>query len=101
MTKHALILAASLAVIGTGAAAQDWSGGYAGLQVGGSDIDTSIGAPGDGRSVGVFAGYNFQSGGVVYGFEIATRGTRARKSARALFRISASVGVNAVFICFL
>ena len=70
MRKHALILGATLTALAAQAGAQDWSGGYAGLQVGGSDLDTSIGAPGDGGSIGAFAGYNFQNGSLVYGFEV-------------------------------
>ncbi len=70
MNKLSLLVASGLTVFASQLSAQDWSGGYAGLQFGGSDIDTSIAAPGDGGSVGGFAGYNFQSGSLVYGVEL-------------------------------
>ena len=50
--------------------AQDLTGGYGGLAYGGSDIDVTGGLTGDGDSIGVFGGYNWDLGGVVYGFEV-------------------------------
>lgn len=64
-------MAAVIAAMPVGAIAQDWTGPYAGVQLGGSDIDVD-GAPldGDGPSYGLFAGYNVQNGNLVYGGEI-------------------------------
>lgn len=65
------LFAAALIAAPAATFAQDWTGGYVGVQVGGSDIDVD-GAPlsGDGTSIGVYAGYNFDAGGIVYGFEV-------------------------------
>lgn len=70
MTLKNFLIAAVLSAVPVGAFAQDWTGPYAGFQIGGSDIDVD-GAPleGDGPSYGVFAGYNVQSGALVYGGE--------------------------------
>ena len=70
MKLHSLIAAAALAAAPAAVFAQDWTGPYAGFQIGGSDIDVD-GAPltGDGPSYGVFAGYNIQAGNLVYGGE--------------------------------
>ncbi|MEJ8562179.1 outer membrane beta-barrel protein [Yoonia sp. GPGPB17] len=71
MKLHSLIAAAAaLAATPATVFAQDWTGPYAGFQIGGSDIDVD-GAPltGDGPSYGVFAGYNIQAGNLVYGGE--------------------------------
>lgn len=70
MKIHAIALAAGLSLNATVSAANDWTGFYGGLQFGGSDIDTSINAPGDGSSAGAFVGYNFQNGAMVYGVEL-------------------------------
>lgn len=71
MNTKELLFAAVIAAVPVGAFAQDWTGPYAGFQIGGSDIDVD-GAPldGDGPSYGIFAGYNVQNGAVVYGGEI-------------------------------
>lgn len=76
MTMNKVLMAAVLAAMPAGAFAQDWTGTYAGFQAGGSDID--VDGPdleGDGPSYGLFAGYNVQNGGVVYGGEIDFDGT--------------------------
>lgn len=58
-----------------GMAADDWTGAYGGLSFGGSDITATVKPagdlelPGDGESVGFFAGYNHQVGNVVLGAE--------------------------------
>jgi len=70
MKIYTFLLAAGLSFSAHVATANDWSGFYGGLQIGGSDIDTSIGAPGDGTSIGAFAGYNVQNGPLVYGAEL-------------------------------
>ena len=64
-------LAGLLALAPAATFAQDRSGGYIGAQVGGSDIDVD-GAPldGDGTSFGIYAGYNIDAGGIVYGVEV-------------------------------
>lgn len=71
MKLNALILGTTLATVPAAVFAKDWSGPYAGFQIGGSDIDVD-GAPldGDGSSYGLFAGFNIQNGGVVYGAEV-------------------------------
>ncbi|MFO8127568.1 outer membrane protein [Yoonia sp.] len=71
MALKNFLIAAILTVVPASAFAQDWTGPYAGFQIGASDIDVD-GAPldGDGPSYGMFAGYNVQNGAVVYGGEI-------------------------------
>lgn len=66
------ILAVVLAAAPAAAFSQDWTGPYAGFQIGGSEIDTDGGAEldGDGPSYGIFAGYNVANGGIVYGGEV-------------------------------
>lgn len=66
--KH-LLLATALTALPLSASAQDWTGAYGGLQFGGSDIDVTGGLTGDGESYGVFAGYNWDVGSLVYGIE--------------------------------
>lgn len=75
LIKTSLVVA--LAALPAASFAQDWSGPYAGVQIGGSDIDTSGAADltGDGNSFGAFAGYNIVNGTVVYGGEIDYDGT--------------------------
>ncbi|MEO1640327.1 MAG: outer membrane beta-barrel protein [Pseudomonadota bacterium] len=71
MTHSSLLFAAVIAAVPAFSFAQDFAGPYAGFQIGTSDIDVD-GAPldGDGPSYGLFAGFNVQNGGVVYGAEI-------------------------------
>jgi len=70
MKLNTLIITAALVAVPAATFAQDWTGPYAGFQIGGSDIDVdNLEADGDGPSYGVFAGYNIQNGGVVYGAE--------------------------------
>lgn len=77
MSKINLVAAtvATLAVVPSFAAAQDWSGPYAGLLLGntGGTIDTTIGSSFDfgGSQRGAFVGYNMQKGALVYGGELA------------------------------
>ena len=61
---------ASLILLPFSAVAADWTGGYAGLQIGTSDIDTNVVVTGDGNSFGAFAGYNFDMGTTVVGGEM-------------------------------
>jgi len=73
----AVILALGVA-IPQGVLAQDWAGGYAGFTAStnnGSDDQIFSGLLIDtfdlkGEQVGVFAGYNFQNGNLVYGAEL-------------------------------
>lgn len=51
------------------AAGPDWSGFYAGGQLGFGDVDAGGGATGDGLLGGVHAGYRFDFGGFVAGVE--------------------------------
>ncbi|MFN3662263.1 outer membrane protein [Yoonia sp.] len=70
------------------ARAGDWTGAYAGLSIGGSDIDAAVkGAgengsdlalTGDGGSTGLFAGYNYQLGNIVVGVEFDFDATNYR-----------------------
>ena len=68
---NSLILGTALIAAPVMTFAQDWTGPYAGIQIGTSDIDVD-GAPldGDGPSYGIFAGYNVQNGNLIYGGEI-------------------------------
>ncbi len=67
--KH-LALVAALLILPVSAKAQNWTGGYAGLAYGGSDIDATGGLSGDGESLGFFTGFNFEAGNIVYGAEL-------------------------------
>lgn len=69
MGKTTLLLAGVFAATATFASAQDFSGTYGGVQIGGSDIDTNADLTGSGNSVGAFVGFNNQSGGTVFGGE--------------------------------
>lgn len=66
----------ALLCVGTTAGAQDWTGFYAGGSLGYDTIEINDLTYGDGPvdmtgpGVGVFAGYNFQSGNLVYGAEL-------------------------------
>lgn len=64
-----ILLATALATAPLAASAQDWTGAYGGLAYGGSDIDVTGGLTGDGESLGIFGGYNWDMGSVVYGIE--------------------------------
>lgn len=64
------IVAAAFAALPFAAEAQSLEGAYGGLSYGGSDIDVTGGLTGDGESVGIFAGYNWDMGNVVYGVEV-------------------------------
>ncbi len=72
MKLNSMILASVLAAAPAMTFAQDWTGPYAGFQIGGSDIDVDDGleVDGDGPSYGIFAGYNVQAGTLVYGGEL-------------------------------
>ena len=73
MKLNTLAITAFFAVAPAATFAQDWSGAYAGFQIGGSQIDVDGAGPGvdgDGPSYGLFAGLNMQSGNIVYGAEI-------------------------------
>ncbi|MEM8538280.1 MAG: outer membrane beta-barrel protein, partial [Pseudomonadota bacterium] len=71
MKFNVLAFVAALSASPTVSAAQNYNGPYAGFQIGGSDIDVDPGTlSGDGPSYGIFAGFNVQNGGLVYGAEI-------------------------------
>lgn len=65
------ILAATLITAPAAVSAQNWTGPYAGFQLGTGeiDVDGALEVDGDGPSYGIFAGYNVQEGGIVYGGE--------------------------------
>jgi len=68
--KFSIILVAAIASVPAATFAQDWTGSYAGAAVGFADIDVNDGAlSGEGESAGLFAGYNYDAGGIVYGAE--------------------------------
>ncbi len=71
MKLNTLIIAAAFAAAPAVTFAQDWTGPYAGFQIGTAEIDVDGAAElsGDGESYGLFAGYNIQNGAVVYGGE--------------------------------
>lgn len=86
----------------------DWTGAYAGLSFGGSDItatvkpeftifDESVELPGDGNSTGIFAGYNYQMGNIVIGGEFDFDATNYNVSdtvlVEATTRLKGRVGV--------
>ncbi len=74
-----LVTVAALSAMAFPVAGQDWSGFYAGLSAGKASGDMQYfnnGAPDtrediDGSRAGLFAGYNVQSGALVYGGELA------------------------------
>lgn len=84
MTVNKALFAAALALAPMTASAQDWTGAYGGFAIGGSDIDAivkpagDLALEGDGNSTGIFAGYNYQVGNVVYGAEFDFDGTNYR-----------------------
>jgi opacity protein-like surface antigen len=74
-------LVGALAATGSGAAAQDWGGFYGGFALGsnlngefrryeGGQLDVTAGYD-TGMAGGVFAGYGYQNGNMVYGAELA------------------------------
>ncbi|NDW52868.1 outer membrane protein [Aliiroseovarius sp. PrR006] len=79
----AILYSSLIALTAGAAAAQDWSGPYAGIQAGvnnngswehfftGDTVPFNTGDYDTGSSYGGFAGVNFQSGSLVYGGEIA------------------------------
>lgn len=75
MKKTTRLLA--LLCLATPASAQDWSGFYAGGALGYDSVTATDLSYGDGpvdlngAGLGLFAGYNFQSGRLVYGAELA------------------------------
>lgn len=71
MTMNKVLMAAFIAAAPAATFAQDWTGPYAGFQLGTAeiDVDGALEVDGDGPSYGIFAGYNIQEGGVVYGGE--------------------------------
>ena len=64
-----LLCASVLAILPCAASAEVGTGGYGGVSYGGSDIDVSGGLSGDGDSLGLFAGYTWDHGDLLYGFE--------------------------------
>ncbi|MEO0503599.1 MAG: outer membrane beta-barrel protein [Pseudomonadota bacterium] len=71
MTALALALAAApVAAFAQGATGGNWTGGYAGLQLGYGDVDGSGAADGDDFIYGAHAGYRYDFGTFVLGGEI-------------------------------
>ena len=72
MTIKNAVLASVLIIAPASAFAGDWTGPYAGVQIGTAeiDVDGALEVDGDGPSFGSFAGYNFQSGPVIFGGEV-------------------------------
>lgn len=115
MTVNKVLIAAALALAPMAVSAQDWTGAYAGFAIGGSDINAEVKPlenlplEGDGGSTGIFAGYNYQMGNVVYGVEFDFDATNYRvgeevlgsegavlveSTARLKGRIGAPIGDN-------
>lgn len=79
MTVNKIMMVAALALAPAMSNAmghtQDWTGAYGGVTFGGSDITATVKPlsdlelEGDGGSTGIFAGYNMQVDGIVYGVE--------------------------------
>lgn len=72
MTMKNILLAGALITAPGATFANDWAGPYAGIQAGSAEIDTDEAAEldGDGTSLGIFAGYLFTDGNIVYGVEV-------------------------------
>ena len=106
MSVNKFLIVTTVALAPAMAQAQDWTGAYGGLTVGGSDITATVKAAdaeleGDGSSVGFFAGYNYQMGNIVYGgefdldgtdYEIADGAVKVESTARLKARIGAPIG---------
>lgn len=82
MSLNKFLIVSVVALTPAIAQAQDWTGPYGGITLGGADIEATVKAvepnlelEGDGTSVGIFAGYNYQMGNVVYGGEFDFDGT--------------------------
>lgn len=76
MTFNKFLVVSALVLAPAIASAQDWTGAYGGITVGTADIDATVKVTdpqlelqGEGSSAGIFAGYNYQVGNVVYGGE--------------------------------
>ncbi len=68
--RKCLAIAVIAGVAAGGAQAQDWTGWYAGVQVGASNFELDSGASGDGTNFGLHAGYRRQyPSGLVLGAE--------------------------------
>lgn len=103
MTVKTLVTVAAIALAPAASMAQDWTGAYGGLSFGGSDIEATVKPlgdlklPGDGNSTGLFAGYNYQVGGIVYGAEFDFDATNYNVSDLVLVestaRLKARIGV--------
>lgn len=72
MTLKNILLASAVAVVPAAGFANDWNGPYVGIAAGSAEIDTDEAAEldGDGSSLGIFAGYLFNTGAIVYGIEV-------------------------------
>ncbi len=102
MTFNKTLLAAAIAMTPAMTFAGDWTGSYAGFALGGSDITATVKPldntelDGDGGSTGLFAGYNYQVGNVVYGVEFDFDATNYNVSdlvlVEATSRLKARIG---------
>lgn len=106
MTFNKTLLAAAISMMPAMTFAGDWTGSYAGFAFGGSDITATVKPldntelDGDGGSTGLFAGYNYQVGNIVYGVEFDFDATNynvsdlvlVESTSRLKARIGASVG---------
>ncbi|MEM9788566.1 MAG: outer membrane beta-barrel protein [Pseudomonadota bacterium] len=72
MTLEKILLVSALMISPAAVFAADWTGAYAGVQLGTSeiDVDGALEVDGAGPSFGIFAGYNFQNGALVFGGEV-------------------------------
>jgi hypothetical protein len=107
MTLKNVFIAAALVAVPAASFANDWTGAYAGAQLGASEIDVDgLEVDGDGPSYGVFAGYNVQNGAVVYGgefdydsteYEVADGAVEVDSTMRLKARIGTELGGGLVY----
>lgn len=101
MSVNKFLIVTAIALAPAMAQAQDWTGAYGGLTFGGADIDATVKATdpdleleGDGSSLGIFAGYNYQMGNIVYGGEFDLDGTEY-EVADGLVKVDSTVRLKA------
>ena len=98
-----ILVGALLVTAPAAATAQDWTGAYAGVATGGAEIDVDKLADleGDGTSVGLYAGYNYDAGGIVFGgefdfdkndYEVPDAGATVDYATRLKARVGVPVG---------
>ena len=102
--RYALPLIAILAA--PAAQAQDWTGGYAGVQLGGINVDTNAGLDETGFNYGVHAGYRYDFGtwtlGGEFDYDFANLELAPGVDVDEVGRLKAAVGFDAgVFLPYI